>query len=30
MLGEHTDEVLREAGIDTDEIVALRATKVVG
>ena len=28
-LGEHTDEVLREAGVDEDEIEALRAQRVV-
>jgi crotonobetainyl-CoA:carnitine CoA-transferase CaiB-like acyl-CoA transferase len=29
-LGEHTDEVLAEAGLAPDEIAALRAAKVVG
>ena len=30
LLGEHTDEVLREAGWRDDEIAALRADQVVG
>ena len=29
MIGEHTDEVLREFGLSTDEVAALRAAKVV-
>jgi crotonobetainyl-CoA:carnitine CoA-transferase CaiB-like acyl-CoA transferase len=29
MLGEHTDEVLREIGFSDDEINALRAGEVV-
>ena len=30
LLGEQTDELLREAGFGTDEILALRAASVVG
>jgi crotonobetainyl-CoA:carnitine CoA-transferase CaiB-like acyl-CoA transferase len=30
LLGEHTDEVLRESGIDEDEIATLRQQQVIG
>jgi crotonobetainyl-CoA:carnitine CoA-transferase CaiB-like acyl-CoA transferase len=29
MIGEHTDEVLREFGLDASEIDALRAAKAI-